>query len=88
MDLGTGHKKAAVGFGFDRVIKRRPKARPAGPAIKLGIRSEKRLAATGTVVDALTILFVERARTGAFGAVLSQNPILRGRQFTPPLVVA
>jgi len=88
MHLGSGRKKAAVGFGVNRLIERRPEARPTRPAVEFGIRGEERLAATGTVVDAGAVLFVERARPGAFGPVLPQHPVLRGCQLLPPLILA
>jgi hypothetical protein len=88
MHLGSGRKEAAVGFGFDCLIKRRPEAGPTRPAVEFGIRSEQRLTATGTMVNPRAVLFVERARPGAFGPVLPQYPVLRWCQFMPPLLLA
>src|SRR5271155_1039220 len=88
MNFGPRHEEAAVGLGFDRVVERRPKARPAGATVELGIRREKRLAATGAVKDPGAVLLIERARSGPFGAVLPQHPILRRRQLAPPLLLA
>src|SRR5215470_10751154 len=70
MNFRSGHKKTSVGFGFDRAVERRPEARPAGAAVELGVRSKKRLAAAGAMVDPGAVLFVERARSGALGAML------------------
>ena len=62
MHFGSRHEQAAIGFGLDRIVERRPEARPPGAAVELGIRSEQRLPATGTVVDPGFVLLVERAR--------------------------
>src|SRR5437764_961730 len=88
MDFGSRHEKAAVGLGFDRVVERRPKARPAGAAVEFGVRRKERLSAPGAVIDPGAVLLIEGARSGAFGAVLPQYPVLRRRQLTPPLLLA
>src|SRR5439155_22580325 len=82
------HEEAAVGIGLHLVVERRPETRPAGAAVKLGLRREQRLPATGAVVDHGPILLIERARTGALGAVLAQHMVLRRRQAPAPLLVA
>src|SRR5205807_2365503 len=76
--LGADHEKAAVGRRFDRGVERRREARPAGAAVEFGAGVEHRLPAAGAMIDASTVLLVERARPGALGAVLAQHPILRG----------
>ena len=72
MHFRAGHEETAVRLCLDRLLDRRRETRPPGSAIELGIGGEQRLAATGAVVDALAVLLVERARTGAFGSVLAQ----------------
>src|SRR6185312_3546363 len=87
MHLGAAHKEAPVGLGFDRVLKRRPEARPAGAAVEFGAGVEQRLTTAGAVIDPGAILLVERARAGAFGAMLAQHPVLlRGQPLAPFLV--
>src|SRR5215472_8299785 len=88
MDFGSGHQKAPVGLGFDRPVERRPETRPAGPAVELGICRKQRLAAAGAAINAVAVLLVERARTGAFGSVLAKHPILGRGQSAPPLLLA
>ena len=46
MDLGAGHKKASVGFGFDRIFERRREARPPGAAVEFGVRRRTMAART------------------------------------------
>ena len=41
MNLGSCHEKAAVGFGLDGFVERRPKARPSGAAVELGVGGER-----------------------------------------------
>src|SRR5206468_6027907 len=77
--------KAAVGLRLNRLLDRSEEARPAGPAVELGIRGKQRLAATGTVVHACVILLIEQTRTGAFGTVLAQHSERRWRKPAPPL---
>src|SRR5205807_4936607 len=88
VNFGPGHEETAVGVGFDRLAERRPKARPAGAAVEFGVRRKERLSAPGAVIDSGAVLLIEGARSGAFGAVLPQHPVLRRRQFTPPLLLA
>ena len=88
MDFGSRHEEAAVGRGVDRLVERRPKARPSGVTVELGVRREKRLTAPGAVIDPGAVLLVKRARSGAFGAVLPQYTVLRRRQLAPPLLLA
>src|SRR5438105_102743 len=40
------------------------------------------------MIDTLAVLLVERARTGALGAVLPQHSVLRRRELAPPLLLA
>src|SRR5205807_5465889 len=67
---------------------RRPKARPPGAAVELGVRRKERLTAAGAVIDPAAILLVERARPGTFGAVFPQYSVLRRRQLAPPFLFA
>src|SRR5207302_6825204 len=62
-------------------------ARPAGAAVEFAAGVEQRLAAAGAVINPGAILLVERARAGAFGAMLAQHPVLlRGQPLAPFLV--
>jgi hypothetical protein len=88
MHLGAGHEKAAVGLRLDGVVDRCEEARPACPAVELGIRGKQWLAATGTVVNARAILLIEQTGAGAFGAVLAQHSVRRWRKPTPPVLFA
>ena len=88
MNFGSCHEEAAVCLGFDRLVERRPKARPSGAAVELGVRRKDGLTAAGAVIHPAAILLVERARSGAFGAVFPQHSILRRRQLAPPFLFA
>src|SRR5437763_15656370 len=88
MNFGSRHEKAAVGLGFDRLVERRPKARPAGAAVELGVRRKQRLPAPGAVIDPGAVLLIERAGSGTLRAVLPQHAVLRRRQLTPPVLFA
>src|SRR4029079_16854935 len=88
MHLGAAHEKAAVGRCLDRLVERRPEARPAGAAVELGAGLEQRLTAAGAVIHAGVVLLVERAGAGALGAVLAQHAVLLGAEPVPPLLVA
>jgi hypothetical protein len=88
MHFGASHKQTAVGLRFDRLLDRRRETRPTGSTIELGVGGEQGLTATSTVIDALPVLLVEWARTGAFGTVLAQYLVLRRREPAAPLFVA
>src|SRR5437763_4494140 len=88
MNLGAAHEEAAIGMGLDRVVERRPEARPAGAAVEFGLGREQRLAAAGAMIDAGPVLLVERAGAGALGAVLPQHAVLLRGQLLAPLGVA
>src|SRR5437764_7325744 len=88
MHLGAAHEKAAVGLGLDPVFEGRPEARPSRAAVEFGSGVEQRLAAGGAVIDPGAVLLVERARPGALGAVLAQDPVLLGVQRATPFLVA
>src|SRR5215471_7879870 len=70
VDFGSCHEEAAVGFGSDCFIERRPEAGPAGAAVEFGVGRKQRLSATGAIVNAGSVLLVERARPGTLCAVL------------------
>src|SRR5579863_5324300 len=78
MHLGANHEKAAVARRFDRAVERRREARPAGAAVEFGAGVEQLLTAAGAMIDPGTVLLVERAGSGALGAVLAQDAILLG----------
>src|ERR1700726_3413021 len=60
VNFGPQHAKSAV-FGFaDGVLERLVKARPAGAALELRFRREKRQDAPGAGEDALAMLLQER----------------------------
>src|ERR1700704_4753276 len=88
MHLGAAHEKAAVGLGLNPVFEGRPEARPSRAAVEFGSGVEQRLAAGGAVIDPGAVLLVERARPGALGAVLAQDPVLLGVQRATPFLVA
>src|SRR5215469_7497094 len=87
MNFGSRHEEAAVRFGSDCFVERRPEARPTGAAVEFGVGGEHRLPATGAMVEPGPILLVERARSCTLGAVFSQHPVLCRGQFTPPLFI-
>src|ERR1700730_8369392 len=87
MHLGPQHAEGAV-FGLaDGVVERLVEARPAGPALELGLRGEQRQVATGAGEDALAMLIEKRARARAFGPLLAQDVILLRRQLRAPFRV-
>src|SRR5438270_9472269 len=87
MHLGAAHEEAPVGFGLDGIFERRPEARPAGAAVEFGAGVEQRLTTAGAMIDSGAALLIERARAGAFGAMLAQHPVLlRGQSLAPFLV--
>src|SRR5260370_29026348 len=87
MHLGAAHEEAPVGFGPARILDRRGEARPTGAAVEFAAGVEQRLAAAGAVINPGAMLLVERARAGAFGAMLPQHPVLlRGQPLAPFLV--
>ena len=80
-------EEAAVLGGPDRPLDRRPEARPARPAVELGIGGEQRQIACGAQVGAGPIFLVERARPGTLGAVLAEHGVLLLAQLATPLLV-
>src|SRR5690349_3577904 len=71
MHFGAGHEPGAVGRGFGRTVQRLPEARPSGAALVFRVRGVERLAAAGARERAFALLWIERARAGALGAVLT-----------------
>ena len=64
MNFGAQHPEGAV-FGLaDGVLERLVEARPAGAALKFGLRGEQRQVAAGAGEDALAMLLEQRARSG------------------------
>src|SRR5439155_13811792 len=88
MHLGAHQQQEAAVLGCpDCPLDRRPEARPAGPAVELGIRGVQRQIACGAQVGAGPIFLVERARSGALGAVLTKHGVLLLAQLATPLLV-
>src|SRR5262245_26767738 len=78
------HAEAAIGRGLDRARNRIVEARPASAALELGLGDEQRLRAAGARKRAGTLLIVERAAAGRFGAVPAHDRILLGREQAAP----
>src|SRR5450631_232779 len=85
--LGPFHQKTPVGFGPHRAFDWTPEARPARPALELGLRFEERQLAAGTSKNILAMLLQQRAAEGPFGALVSENLILVRREQAPPFLV-
>ena len=82
IELRAHHAVAGVGGGCHRPRLGVVKTGPAGAAIKLGRGIEQFGAAAGALELARALLRVQRTGTGALGAVLTQNPVLFGGQWT------
>src|SRR5258708_32991757 len=79
VNFGERHTEGAV-FGLaDRVLERLVKTWPAGAAFEFRLRGEQRQVAAGAGEDALAMLFEQRARARALGALLTQDLILLRR---------
>src|SRR5215510_1321952 len=88
MHLGAGHEEAAIARGADRLAQGLPERRPAGATFILGRGIEQRRAAARADEGARPLFVVERAGTGAFGAVLAQHLVLQRIELLFPLGVA
>src|ERR1700733_1810577 len=88
MYFGTHHEEATILRNADRTFQRLEKARPAGAAFELRVRHEQVLATAAADEFAAPLLLTERACAGAFGAMLAQHRILRGRQLRAPFLVS
>src|ERR1700678_1081609 len=86
MYFGTHHEQAAILCNADRTFQRLEKARPAGAAFELRVRHEQVLATAAADEFAAPLLLIERTCAGAFGAMLAQHRILRGRQLRAPFL--
>src|SRR5262245_26371850 len=87
MHLDTLHEEAADVTGAHRAFQRLEEARPAGAALKLGIRGKQVLAAAGADELAVALFRVQRAGAGALGAVLAQHLVLRRGKLRAPLLL-
>src|ERR1700730_15035540 len=76
MHLGALHPKTPVGFGAHRAFDGTPKARPAGAAVELGLRLEKRKLAAGAGEDPLALLVKQRAAEGRLRVLTPEHLIL------------
>src|ERR1039457_6450357 len=86
--LDPAHAVAAVFFGLHRAFgKRRPEARPSRARFELGVRVEKRIAATNAPERALVVEVPELAREGALRSLLPRHMILLGSQLFLPVLV-
>src|SRR4051812_31101530 len=85
--FGARLEQAVIGAGDDRVRQRTEEAGPAGAAVELGGRREKRVAAARAAEDAAAMLVVERARSRPLGRRLAQGGILGRVEPLPPLGV-
>ena len=77
---GTRRKERTERGGYERAVRLLDRGEDLQPGI------EHRLPATGAMIDAGAIFFVERAGAGALGAVLAQDPMLRGGQPLAPFL--
>src|SRR5258706_2118829 len=71
----------------DRVIERRPEARPAGMAVEFRARREEVEPASRAAEHAGPMFVVERAAVGPFGALLAQHGVLCGSEQAAPFLV-
>src|SRR5688500_16046153 len=86
MDFGPGHEQGVVGAGADRAGDRPGEARPAGAAFELVLRAKHGKVAASAQEIAAAMLPVERAASGALGALLTKHPELLGGQPPAPLL--
>jgi hypothetical protein len=86
-DRSPRHAERAVGRFVDRLVERRPKARPAGAAFEFGLRREQRKVAAGTGERAVAMLLEQFAGERPLGAFLAQHVVLGRRQKLVPLLV-
>src|SRR5215470_1291184 len=87
MDRLTRHPKGLVLGGAYRVLKWRPKAWPAGPAVEFGLRGKQGQVTAGTRKDPWAVLVIEGTGKRSFSSFLSQHRVpLRGQQ-SPPLSI-
>jgi hypothetical protein len=87
--FGAHHPQAGIGFlSYILFGDRRPKARPAGTGIKLGVGAEKRVAAAHTAVDAWIVQLVILAGEGHLGTLLARDRKLIGSELALPFFVA
>ncbi len=87
MIFSARHEHFPVCFGFNGVVDAAEKPRPAGTAIKLRVRSEQPLIASGANERSCAMLVVERNGEAPLRAFAPQHVVLVSRQFLPPLFV-
>ena len=85
MDGSPHHAEGRVPGRADRILQRRPEARPAGAAVELGGRGEQVEVAARAGEVAAPFLVKERARERTLGRALAQHRVLIGRQKLAPL---
>lgn len=80
MNFRADHAMPRIPRGFHRAFNRCKKGRPATTAFIFGVRYKKRLTAPGAMIHARPFFIIQRAGTGAFRAMLTQNTLLIWRQ--------
>src|SRR5688500_2772018 len=83
--FGADHAVRQVAMLLDRAVLGAGEARPARPAVELGVAFEQRLAATGADVLAGSLVSLVLAGEGPLGAAPAQDVRLRRRQLRAPL---
>src|SRR5688500_14927158 len=84
----SAHTIAVVCLGPNGVFRSRLEERgPAGAAIELGVRLERRQVAAGAVVDAGLVVVEEGTTKGCFRALLAKDLVLVWGQPLLPLCV-
>src|SRR6476620_5904413 len=86
VNFGSSHSITPVGRRFDGSCDRLVKAGPSRSALELRVGLKQRTATARARERAGTVLLVQRARSGSFGAVLPQHLKLLRRQCRAPLV--
>lgn len=81
------HEQFAVCFGLEGVVDTRKKTWPTGTAIKLHIRREQRLTASGANECSPAVLVVERTGEAALCAFLPQHLVLLPGQLLTPFLI-
>src|SRR5690348_7139731 len=84
----ANHAEGAVLALVDRMLQRRPEARPTGAAFEFGLRRIKRQIAAGAAEGAVAMLIEKRAGERPLGALPAQHVKLLRRQKLAPFVVA
>src|SRR5690606_7724618 len=84
--LDSRHGQGVVRLRLHVALQRTHEARPAAPALVLGVGAEEGVTAGGAEVHPLALLLVQRARSGRLGALLEQHAVALGRKLLLPLL--